>query len=145
MRIVLDTNILLSALRSGGAPAWILDAWRAGRFQLVTSPEQIDEFKRAAAYPRLRAHLPRGAVGRIVNELRRAEVLLKRLSHPGVSPDPGDEYLLAMALAAGADVLVTGDKPLLALKRIGRTRISSAARFAAGVRLPRVAKEREKV
>jgi hypothetical protein len=130
VQVVLDTNVLLGALRSKGAPARIVDAWRAGRFRLVTSPEQIDEFKRAAACPRLRGHLARGAVGRVVNELRRADVLLRRLSRPGASPDPGDEYLLAMALAAGADHLVTGDKPILALKRIGRTRIVSAQRFA---------------
>jgi putative PIN family toxin of toxin-antitoxin system len=128
---VVDTNILLSALRSGGAPALIVDAWHAGRFRLVTSLEQIEEFKRAAAYPKLRLHLPRAALGRIVNQLRRAEVLLRRLRRPGSSPDPGDEYLLAMALASGADILVTGDKALLALKRVGGTRIVSARRFAA--------------
>ena len=130
MHVVLDTNILLSALRSGGAPAQIVDAWRAGRFRLVTSADQIAEFKRAAAYPKLRTYLPRGAVGRVVNELKRADVLLRRLRRPGASPDPGDEYLLAMALASGADLLVTGDKPLLALRRIGRTRIVPARRFA---------------
>jgi putative PIN family toxin of toxin-antitoxin system len=130
VQVVLDTNILLSALRSGGSPAQIVDAWRAGRFRLVTSAAQIEEFKRAAAYPKLRPHLPRGAVGRVVNELRTAEVLLRRLRRPGTSPDPGDEYLLAMALAAGADLLMTGDKPLLALKRVGKTRIVSGRRFA---------------
>jgi predicted nucleic acid-binding protein len=67
----------------------------------------------------------------VVNELGRAEVLLKRLRWPGESPDPGDEYVLAMALASGADFLVTGDKALLALKRVGATRIVTAGRFAA--------------
>ncbi len=130
MQVVVDTSVLLGALHSPGAPAQIVDAWRAGRFRLVTSPEQIEEFKRAAAYSKLRPHLPRGAVGRVVNELRRANVVLRRLQRPGASPDPGDEYLLAMALAAGAEYLVTGDKPLLALKRIGKTRIVTARRFA---------------
>ena len=131
MLVVLDTNVLLSALRGERSPpAAILDAWRAGRFSLVTSGEQIEEFKRAARYPQLRQYLPRRAVGRVVNELRSAELLLERLRRTGDSPDPGDDYLLAMATASGADVFVTGDEALLALKRIGVTRIVSPRRFA---------------
>ena len=132
MLVVLDTNVLLSALHTdAGPPALILDAWRAGRFQLVTSVEQINEFKRAADYPKLRAVLPRAAVGRVVNRLRTADVLLERLRRAGDSPDPGDEFLLAMALAASADFLVTGDRLLLTLRRIAVTRIVSPRRFAA--------------
>lgn len=110
MLVILDTNVLLSGLQvESGPPAKILDAWREGRFQLVSSDEQIEEFRRAARYPRLVRYLPRGAVGRVVNELRRAEVLLERLHRAGDAPDPGDDYLLAMAIAAGADYLATGD------------------------------------
>ena len=131
MLVVLDTNVLLSALRAERSPpAAILDAWREGRFMLVTSHEQIAEFKRAAEYPRLRPYLPRRAVGRVVNELRAAEVVLERLRRAGDSPDPGDDYLLAMAAAAEADVFVTGDRALLSLKRMGATSIVSPRRFA---------------
>jgi hypothetical protein len=127
---VLDTNVLLSALRAAGSPpAAILDAWHAGRFLLVTSTEQIAEFKRTAAYPALRPFLPRRAVVRLVNELRSAELVLERLPRAGGAPDPGDDYLLAMAAAADADFLVTGDKSLLALRRIGVTAIVSPRRF----------------
>jgi hypothetical protein len=129
--VVLDTNVLLSGLRAERSPpAAILDAWRGGRFLLVTSAEQIEEFKRAARYPKLRPYLPRRALGRVVNELRGAEVLLERLRRAGDSPDPGDDYLLSMAIASGADLLVTGDKALLSLKRIGATAVVSPRRFA---------------
>lgn len=132
MLVILDTNVLLSALRTDTSPpARILDAWRAGRFRLVTSIEQIDEFKRAARYPKLRTVLPRGAVGRVVNQLRTAEMVLQRLRRAGDSPDPGDEYLIAMALAAGADYLVTGDRALLSLRRIAVTQFVSPRRFIA--------------
>jgi putative PIN family toxin of toxin-antitoxin system len=128
--VVLDTNVLLSGLLGdGGPPAQILDAWRARRFRLVTSREQIDEFRRAANYPKLKPYLPRRAVGGIINQLRAAEVMLKRLRRAGDSPDPGDDYLLAMAIAAGADYLVTGDAALQALKRIGTARIVSPRLF----------------
>lgn len=130
MLVILDTNVLLSALRTPGShSAANLDAWLAGRFRLVTSREQIEEFKRAARYSQLRSYLPRRAVGRVVNEFRTADLLLERLRRAGDSPDPGDDYLLAMAAASGADVLVTGDKPLLSVKRISATSIVSPRRF----------------
>jgi putative PIN family toxin of toxin-antitoxin system len=109
----------------------VVDAWGAGRFRLASSREQIEEFKRAARYPKLRPYLPRAAIGRVVNQLRAAEVLLQRLRRAGDAPDPGDDYLLSMALACGADFLVTGDKALLAMRRVGATRIVSARRFTA--------------
>jgi uncharacterized protein len=130
--VVLDTNVLLSALRADTTPpAAILDAWRKKRFLLVTSIEQINEFKRAARYPRLRAILPHAAVGRVVNHLRTADVLLKRMRRTGQAADPGDDFLLAMASATDADFLVTGDKALLSLGIIAATRIITPRRFAA--------------
>ena len=132
MLVILDTNVLLSGLHAqSGPPASILDAWRMGRFGLVTSSEQIEEFRRAARYPKLLAYLPRSAVGRMINELRAAEVVLERLRRAGEAPDPGDDYLLAMSIAAGADYLVTGDKALIAVRRVGHARIISPRRFAA--------------
>ena len=92
---------------------------------------QPPEFKRAAGYAKLRTVLPRRAVGRVVNQLRNADVLLERLRRVGDSPDPGDDYLLAMAVTAGADYLVTGDKAILRLKRIAETPIVPPRRFAA--------------
>ena len=131
MLVVLDTNVLLSALRTNTSPpARILDDWRAGRFQLVTSVEQIEELRRAASYPRLRRVLPRAAIGEVVNQLRGADVVLERLRRAGDSPDPGDEYLIAMAVASGADFLVTGDREILALRRVAETPILTPRRFA---------------
>ena len=98
---------------------------------MVSSLDQIEEFKRAARYEKVRPYVSRGAVGKLVNSLRRAEVLLRRLPRAGDSPDPEDEYLLSMAITASADYLVTGDKALLRLKRIATTRIVPPSRFAA--------------
>ena len=131
MHVVLDTNLFLSALLSGrGPPARIVDAWRARRFALVSSFDQIEEFKRAARYEKVRLYVSRGAVGKTVNNLRGAEVLLRRLPRTGASPDPQDEFLLSMAIAAGADYLVTGDKALLRVNSVAATRIVSARGFA---------------
>ena len=132
MRVVLDTNVFLSALLSDrGPPSQIVDAWRAEGFELVSSLDQIDEFKRVTRYPKVRRYFSRATVGRLVNGLRQAEVLFKRLPGGVDAPDPNDAHLIATAIMASADFLVTGDKALLSMKRIGVTPITTAQRFAA--------------
>lgn len=80
MRVVLDTNILFSALISPhGAPDAIYRAWRAARFEVVTSRMQLDEIRRASRYPKLQAILQPAKVGAMINNLQRA-VVLERLT-----------------------------------------------------------------
>jgi len=135
MRVVLDTNILLSALISPhGVPNTIYRAWRAGRFEVVTSRMQLDEIRRASRYPKLQAILQPAKVGVMINNLQRAEVL-EHLTIAVEANDPNDSFLLAMALASDADYLVTGDRRagLLQLGHIERTRIVTPAAFCAEV------------
>lgn len=81
MRVVLDTNILLSALISPhGAPDTIYQAWRTARFELVTSLEQLDELRRVSRYPKLKAILPAHRIGAMVNNMQRA-IVLEHLPH----------------------------------------------------------------
>jgi len=131
MRAVLDTNILCSALLTpGGLTDRLYRAWREGRFQLLTSEEQLEEFRRVARYPRLRPFIEPAAAGAMHNELRRLGVLVVKLPVVDASRDPGDNFLLAMAQAGEADVLVTADKhDLLSLKAFQRTRIITVRQF----------------
>jgi putative PIN family toxin of toxin-antitoxin system len=131
MRAILDTNILCSALITPGGPTdRLYRAWREGRFQLLTSEEQLEEFRRVTRYPHLRPFIEPAAAGAMYNELRRLAILLETLPVIDASKDPGDNFLLAMAQAGEADVLVTGDKQdLLSLKIFQRTRIITARRF----------------
>jgi len=131
MRAVLDTNILCSALlTSGGLTDRLYRAWREGRFQLLTSEEQLEEFRRVTRYPHLRPFIEPAAAGTMHNELRRLAVLVGKLPAVDASRDPGDNFLLAMAQAGEADVLVTGDKrDLLILGSFQRTRIITARQF----------------
>lgn len=76
MRVVLDTNILLSALISDGSlPFRIYQAWRSRRFDLVTAEIQLDALRRASRYPHLKAVRGPHRVGRMVNHLHRAIVI----------------------------------------------------------------------
>ena len=131
MRAVLDTNILCSALLSpGGLTDRLYRAWREGRFQLLTSEEQLEEFRRVTRYPRLRPFIEPAAAGAMHNELRRLALLTAKLPAVDASQVPADNFLLAMALAGEAEVLVTGDKHhLLVLGTFQRTRIITARQF----------------
>ncbi len=109
MRVVLDTNVLFSALISPhGAPYAIYRHWRARRFELVTSVVQLDEIRRASRYPKFRNVLQPHHVGAMVNNLHRAVVIEELTSGPETA-DPADALLLAMVEAGRADWLVTGD------------------------------------
>ena len=133
MRVVLDTNVLLSALISPhGPPDVIYRAWRAARFEVVTSVAQLDELRRASRYPKFKAVLQPHRVGTMVNNLQRA-VVLEHLPTGIEADDPNDVFLLAMAVASEAEYLVTGDHRtgLLQRGRIGHARIvTRAARCA---------------
>ena len=131
MRVVLDTNILLSALISPhGSPDIIYRAWRAGRFELVTSTTQLDELRRASRYPKLKAILQPHLVGTMINNLQRA-IVLNHLQVNIETDDPNDAFLLAMAQTGEVDYLVTGDHRAGLLQRgnLGRTHIVTPAAF----------------
>lgn len=131
MRLVVDTNILVSALLAAASlPAQLIVLWRAGRFQLLTAAEQLDELMRVTRYPKIRARLAPALAGRLVNDLRGLAVMVEVLPQVDVSPDPDDNYLLALAAAGAADFLVTGDKrDLLGLGIYQGTRIITVRDF----------------
>ncbi|MFI4867269.1 MAG: putative toxin-antitoxin system toxin component, PIN family [Steroidobacterales bacterium] len=128
MRVVLDTNILLSALiNPHGVPAELIVAWREQRFALVTSIEQLVELGDVARRPVLRARIVPARVGRFIHDLRRFAEVLRRLPQLDRSADPADNFLLPMAQVGNADYLVSGDRRgVLALKSHGVTRIVPA-------------------
>jgi putative PIN family toxin of toxin-antitoxin system len=133
MRVVLDTNILVSALLGqAGHPAAIYRAWQEGYFTLLTCAEQLDELRATLHKPALAARIKPYKAGRLVNALKEFAETIGSLPRVARSPDPSDDFLLALSQAGKADYLVTGDKGgLLALARHKYTRIVSARSFAA--------------
>jgi putative PIN family toxin of toxin-antitoxin system len=133
MRVVLDTNILVSAMiTSAGNPAAILNAWLDGKFTLLTSVEHVDELRATLQKPRVAELIKPHKAGRLVNQIKKLAVDIGELPDVKRSADPTDDFLLAMSEAGQADYLVTGDKSgLLALDRHKATRIVSASDFAA--------------
>lgn len=133
MRVVLDSNILISALIvAGSIPARILDQWRRGAFLLLTCDAHLDELRRATRYPQVRSRVRSPVSGRLINEIGELAIRVEKLPQLERSIDPFDDYLLALAEAGGADYLVTGDKAhMLNLGKHRTTRIVAARDFAA--------------
>lgn len=78
MRVVLDTNVIVSGLLRRGSPAdFLRQAWVDKRFTLVTSELQLDELRRVSRYPRLRKYLSPHEVGRLVGQIRRHAVVIE--------------------------------------------------------------------
>lgn len=131
MRVVLDTNVLVSALISpSGAAHLVYKLWQAGEFRLISCEEQIAEMRRVTRRPAMRGWIKPAEAGRIINQIRHLAIMIDPVPQVAASPDPADDYLLAIAVRGRADYLVTGDKSdLLALERFRRTRIVTIRRF----------------
>jgi putative PIN family toxin of toxin-antitoxin system len=132
VRVILDTNVLISAIFAEfSLPGRVLKAWYGRKFTLLSSLEQIEEVKRVSRYPHLVPRLSSARAGRLVNDLRDAATVVANLPSLDVSSDPFDNYLLAMVDGGRADYLVTGDKgDLLALGKHGTAKIVSVREFA---------------
>ncbi len=107
---------MISALLSPqGAPAKLLTRWLAGEFELVVSELVLAELERALSYPKLRTRIEAREAAALVEWLRGSAVVGTDPSvSPRRSPDPDDDYLLALAEQERA-VLVSGDRHLLGL------------------------------
>ncbi|MEZ4637639.1 MAG: putative toxin-antitoxin system toxin component, PIN family [Caldilineaceae bacterium] len=141
MRVVLDTNVLISALISSqGAPAQIFSLWRSGDIEIIASHETLDELKRVLAYPKIAGRLRyTGEQVRRYLELlyTTAEVVedahavseLEDAAHI-VEADPEDDKFFAVALAAQAQFIVSGDKAhVLPMSQYQGIQVVSPAHF----------------
>jgi putative PIN family toxin of toxin-antitoxin system len=112
VRIVLDTNVLVSAVFFGGVPGRILEAWRDGRLQLVLSPAILYEYQRVGQV--LSAQYAGVDLEPILALLTvEAEIVEAPALAAPVSANPDDDKFLACADAAGVAVIVSGDKDLV--------------------------------
>ena len=128
MRIVLDTNVLISGVFFGGTPGRILEAWRDGRVVPVLTPEIIEEYRRVGET--LAARYGDMGLKPILDLLLSEGVFLVDQPLPGpVSRDPDDDKFLAAAVASGAPVVVSGDTDLLVLERFQDVRVLSPRDF----------------
>ncbi len=128
-RVVLDTNVLVSALLFGGRLDALIGRWKSGELIPLFSRATFAEFRRVLAYPRF------GLTGPEINVLIEEEILpwceVVETGEEirGVCRDPGDDIFLSCAVAAGADAIVSGDRDLLDLGAFRGIPILSVAAF----------------
>ena len=117
MRAVLDPNVLVSAAISpAGPPRQILNAWGDGRFELIVSAILLGELRDVLARPKLRRWISAALAAELVDGIAESAVILDDPhERHATSPDPDDDYLIALARASRADYLISGDQHLLAL------------------------------
>jgi putative PIN family toxin of toxin-antitoxin system len=112
MKIVLDTNVLVSGIFFSGPPADILRAWSRGKFRLVLSPEILDEYTRVST--ELADKFPDIDIRRILDlVVVRSEVCSPAALPQQVCEDPHDDKFFAAALDRRAKIIISGDKHLL--------------------------------
>ncbi|HET6866654.1 MAG TPA: putative toxin-antitoxin system toxin component, PIN family [Solirubrobacteraceae bacterium] len=118
MRAVVDANVLISAvLSSRGPSSELVRVARDGGFELILSELLLTELERAFGYPKLRKRISAEKAAACIGWLRSHATLAEDPagSPPVSSPDPDDDYLLALAIDRKA-FLVTGDQHLLGLR-----------------------------
>ena len=112
MKIVVDTNVLVSGIFFTGPPHRILQAWKDGKLQIVLSADIIDEYLRVSEA--LSGKFA-GVDAQPILELliKKAEIVQpKRLPEP-VCDDPDDDKFLAAAISSGAKIIISADRHLL--------------------------------
>lgn len=115
MRVVLDPNVLVSAIIGSGPPAQILETWSHGNVDLVASESLLEELADVLARPKLAPHVSTEEANAFVALLRDESILVDDPNDPPRrSRDPDDDYLVALAATTGA-LLVSGDLDLLDL------------------------------
>jgi putative PIN family toxin of toxin-antitoxin system len=122
VKIVLDTNVLMSGMFFTGSPYEILRAWRDGRIHLVISTDILNEYQRVAE--ELARQFPDVDVSRILDLLTVSAQIIQAPPLPEpVCSDPEDDKFLACAVAGSAKYVVAGDKQLLKVSRHGNVEI----------------------
>jgi putative PIN family toxin of toxin-antitoxin system len=133
LKVVLDTNVLVSGLISSqGPPRQIVDAWLEGRFTLVTSLYLVEEVAHVLTHPGIaeRVRLGEPEVDAVLAALlSQAEMAPGELELPGVTRDPKDDAVVACAVEGEADYIVSGDGDLLVLGEYAGIEVVTPRRF----------------
>ena len=117
MRLVLDTNVVASAVLWGGMPRLLLQAGREKRVEVFTSAALLAELTDILGRRKFDKKIAASTltVDQLVDRYAALAALVRPSPTPRIAPDPDDDVVIGTALAAKADLIVTGDKPLLSV------------------------------
>jgi len=130
VRIVIDTNVIVSGVFFGGLPRKVLEFWRSNSFELICSPDILEEYE--------------DVLNRLVQKSKRSDsqfvegfmklvVQDSFVIHPKhdrkISRDPDDDKFVNCALSGGALYIVSGDSDLLDIEKVDEIDIITAREF----------------
>ncbi len=129
MRLVLDTNVVASAMLWGGNPKSLLQAGREKRIELFTSVAMLAELTDILARPKFEQKIKASllTVDQLIDGYAALTRVVRPMPTPRIVADPDDDVVVGTALAARADLLVTGDLGLLDVGTYQDVRIVSVA------------------
>ena len=129
IKVVIDTNVVISALLFGGVPGKLISLWQGSAIKPIASKEIIDEYLRVLTYPKFKL------TEEEINFLLYQEILpyFDVIDAPAgprvIKKDPADDKFIRCAVADRAKYIISGDQPLLALKNYHKIKILSPAEF----------------
>ena len=138
MRLVLDTNVVVSALIWGGVPYKLIEAAAAGDIELVTSSALLAELRDVLGREHLASRLAkqRYSVEQAIGFYGELAISVSPLDTPRVVPgDVDDDHVIAAAVAGDAEIVVSGDRHLLSMgsyQGIGIVNAAEAVRRVEG-------------
>jgi uncharacterized protein len=126
--LIIDTNLWVSFIISNKLT--VLDSLLfAGNARLLFSKELITEIQETIKKPRLKKYFGSNALEQMLSAFEPYIDLIEVESIVTICRDPNDNFLLALAKDGKADYLITGDKDLLELKKLGKTKIKTIVNF----------------
>ena len=129
MNIVIDTNVVISAILFGGTPGRLIDLWKTRRIVPIIGEEIMTEYIRVLAYPKFMLSEEE------INYIIQQEILpffkvVKSVSGPAIIiKDPDDDKFIQCAQAGNAKIIISGDRHLLALKSHHNIKILTPIQF----------------
>ena len=130
MRLVLDTNVVASAILWGGTPSALLQAARENRVELFTSTAMLAELTDILGRRKFARKITASqlTIDQLVDGYAQLAAHVRPMDIARIAPDPDDDVVIGTALAAKADFVITGDKPLLTVVEHQGVRIIGVAR-----------------
>jgi uncharacterized protein len=129
MKVVLDTNVLISAILFDGIPGELIFLWKSNRIQPLASKEIIDEYIKVLTYPKF--ELSEAEINYILySEILPYFDIIQIKNRPKIiKHDPSDDKFIHCAKAGKAGVIITGDQHLLNLKIYQKIKLLTPAEF----------------
>jgi len=128
LRVVIDTNVVVSALNFGGNPKAVLELARKNHFQNITSPFILNEVEKVLTQ---KFGWQMEATRKVISDFQKASCVVDPPGTLDVINYPPDNRILECALAGGADYLVSGDHHLTDLKNFEKIKIVTPTEFLA--------------